>query len=161
MAEHDAPFAHVAYQQPDGTTGVMDNCDAEALHDEAAAVKTENIADGAVTNGKIAAGAVTSTELADGAVTQAAIADGAVGKDQLSQELQESWDSISSKVAPLRFWHGSCLDVSAAPNDIARIDIRGGGATGVIGLVIGGPNEGKLYVSYRNSENGTWRERYI
>lgn len=95
MAEHDAPFAHVAYQQPDGTTGVMDNCDAEALHDEAAAVKTENIADGAVTNGKIAAGAVTSTELADGAVTQAAIADGAVGKDQLSQELQESWDSIN------------------------------------------------------------------
>ena len=61
----------------------------------------------------------------------------------------------------MRFWYGSSLDVSATPNDIARIDISGGGAAGVIGLVIGGPNAGKLYVSYRNSENDTWHERYI
>lgn len=94
MAEHDAPFAHVAYQQPDGTTGVMDNHDAEALHDEPGAVKETHIADGAVTNGKIAAGAVSSAELADGAVTAQTIADGAVGRDQLDPEIVESWDSV-------------------------------------------------------------------
>ena len=61
----------------------------------------------------------------------------------------------------MRFYYGSSLDVSAKPNDVARIDIRGGGSCGVMGVVTGGPNAGKLYVSYCNSENDTWHERYI
>lgn len=85
MAEHNAPFAHIAYQQPDGTTGVLDNCDEIAIHNSEGIVKTENIADRAVTNGKIAEDAVTEVELADGSVTKA----------KLSPEMQEAWDSQS------------------------------------------------------------------
>lgn len=51
--------------------------------------------------------------------------------------------------------------MSAKPNDIARIDISAGGMTGVIGLITTGPNAGKLYVSYRNSESDAWHERFI
>ena len=102
MEEHDAPFSNVAYQQPDGTTGVLNNHDEKALHDVPGAVREKHIADGAVTNGKIAKGAVTSAELADGAVTAETIADGAVGRDQLAQEIKDDWDSISQETATLR-----------------------------------------------------------
>lgn len=88
MAEHNAPFAHIAYQHPDGTTGVLDNHDAEAIHDDAATVKTENLEDGSVTNGKIAPDAVTGVELAHASVS----------KEHLSPEMQASWDSLSQKI---------------------------------------------------------------
>lgn len=89
---HSAPFSHIAYQLPDGTTGVLNNHDADALHDAAGSVDDENLATGAVTNGKIAAGVVTDAELAANAVTEAKIADGAVTSDKLSEDV---WDSIS------------------------------------------------------------------
>ena len=95
MAEHNAPFSHIAYQHPDGTTGVLDNHDAEAIHDGTATVKAQNLEDGSVTNGKLAPKSVTEAELADGSVTAAVIADGAVAKEKLSPEMQESWDSLS------------------------------------------------------------------
>lgn len=82
MATHNAPLAHIAYQQPDGTTGVLDPHDVLAMHNDPNVVKTENIEDRAVTNGKIAAGAVTEVELADGAVTQEKLA-------------EDVWDSVS------------------------------------------------------------------
>lgn len=42
MATHNAPLAHIAYQQPDGTTGVLDPHDELALHDVPGSVKSEN-----------------------------------------------------------------------------------------------------------------------
>lgn len=69
---HNAPFAHIAYQLPDGTTGVLDNHDADAIHDVPDAVDAENLATGAVVNGKIAAGAVTETELAQSVINSIA-----------------------------------------------------------------------------------------
>jgi len=86
MTTHNAPFSHIAYQLPDGTTGVLDNHDAQALHDEAGSVDAKNLASGSVTNGKIAAGAVTEVELADGAVTQEKLA-------------EDVWDSISQTLS--------------------------------------------------------------
>lgn len=84
MATHNAPLAHIAYQQPDGTTGVLDPHDELALHDVPGSVKSENLEDRAVTNDTIAAGAVTETELADKSVTP----------DKLSDDVR---DSISQK----------------------------------------------------------------
>lgn len=93
MAEHNAPFAHIAYQHPDGTTGVLDNHDAEAIHDDAATVKTENLEDGSVTNGKIAPDAVTGVELAAESVS----------KEHLSPEMLASWDSLSRQERRVHF----------------------------------------------------------
>ncbi len=95
MTTHNAPFSHIAYQLPDGTTGVLDNHDAQALHDEAGSVDAKNLASGSVTNGKIAAGAVTEVELADGAVTQEKLA-------------EDVWDSIFQDGKQSGFGRADC-----------------------------------------------------
>lgn len=119
MAEHNAPFSHIAYQHPDGTTGVLDNHDAEAIHDGTATVKAQNLEDGSVTNGKLAPKSVTEAELADGSVTAAVIADGAVAKEKLSPEMQESWDSLSQRTKI------AYEDVNLAINPVADLHANG------------------------------------
>lgn len=84
MTEQNAQLAHVAFQRPDGSTGVMDIHDEHAIPNEPDVIDSENLVSGAVINGKVAPDAITEVELADGAVT----------KDKLSPEMQEDWDSL-------------------------------------------------------------------
>lgn len=99
MATHNAPLAHIAYQQPDGTTGVLDPHDVLAMHNDPNVVKTENIEDRAVTNGKIAAGAVTEVELANGSVTQEKLAEDVW--DSISQAAKDVQIAVENALAPV------------------------------------------------------------
>lgn len=83
---HANGLARLTYLRGDGTAGVLDVHDVDALHDEEGAVGSSNLAEGAVTNGKIAAGAVTSAELATGSVIEAVIEDGVVTRLKLAQD---------------------------------------------------------------------------
>lgn len=78
MAHNDNYLDGLVFGIDDGTV-VIPFHDAESLHDEADAVKTDN--------------------LANGCVTQDKIANGAVGRDQLDPEIVESWDSINQLLA--------------------------------------------------------------
>ena len=112
MATHNAPLAHIAYQQPDGTTGVLDPHDVLAMHNDPNVVKTENIEDRAVTNGKIAAGAVTEVELADGAVTQEKLAEDVW--DSISQRPKIAYEDVEIAINPV-------TDVNASNQPNAKI----------------------------------------
>ncbi len=105
MTTHNAPFSHIAYQLPDGTTGVLDNHDAQALHDEAGSVDAKNLASGSVTNGKIAAGAVTEVELADGAVTQEKLAEDVW--DSISQQTRIAYEDVYLAINPVTDLHAN------------------------------------------------------
>ncbi len=89
---HNAALARLTYQLPDGTNGTLDLHDEQAIHDEPESVAAENLAGESVINGKVAPESITTTELANGAVT----------KEKLSEEMQQSWDSISQETATLR-----------------------------------------------------------
>lgn len=149
---HEIPLSILTFERKDGTTGQLDLHDTESLHDVEGSVKETNIAANAVNTAKIADQAVTTAKLANKAVTTATIADGAVGKEQLSPEVNEAWDSICQ---------GADVSFDVQPNDLTRIIAQRLGATAIIGLITAGPQAGRIYTSYKNNPDDQWHERYI
>lgn len=122
MTEQNAQLAHVAFQRPDGSTGVMDIHDEHAIPNEPDVIDSENLVSGAVINGKVAPDAITEVELADGAVT----------KDKLSPEMQEDWDSLYQKVGFCQIgnmWYNEAYKtitlIVNRGNDEIRLDFAG------------------------------------
>jgi hypothetical protein len=93
-------------------------------------VKTQNLANGAVTNLKLRNGAVTPLKIRNGAVTGAKIAPGAVGSTQLADGGVRSVDLGGGVVTEAKLKNGAVTENKLGANSVATGKIQDGAVTG-------------------------------
>lgn len=92
-------------------------------------VKTQNLANGAVTNLKLRNGAVTPLKIRNGAVTGAKIATGAVGSTQLADGGVRSVDLGGGVVTEGKLKNGAVSEGKLGANSVATGKIQDGAVT--------------------------------
>jgi hypothetical protein len=92
-------------------------------------VKTQNLANGAVTNLKLRNGAVTPLKIRNGAVTGAKIAPGAVGSTQLADGGVRSVDLGGGVVTEAKLKSGAVTENKLGANSVATGKIQDGSVT--------------------------------
>lgn len=92
-------------------------------------VKTQNLANGAVTNLKLRNGAVTPLKIRNGAVTGAKIATGAIGSTQLADGGVRSVDLGGGVVTEGKLKNGAVGEAKLGANSVATGKIQDGAVT--------------------------------